>query len=147
MKLGRLAGVVAVLLLAHLLPPSNLASAEDQDVCIDQVPDLKTFLITAITTEFLKDTGALTDVYFSVQSLRFDDIGKITFHLTFSKRGELVKTMRYERVFRQPLRRLEVEQAHIDLPFGARLGGFCDTHTRSCGSVLVRVIGVCYKDK
>ncbi len=141
--------LVAFFVVARLFT-STPARAVDRDVCPDQVPDPKTFSISAITKEGLKDTGALTDVYFSVKSLRLDEIGKMTFHLTFSKRGEIVKTMRYEHVFLEPLRRLEVEQVHISLlssPFGGHLGGFCDANMSSCGSVSIRVIGVCYKDR
>jgi hypothetical protein len=124
----------------------NQAHAADKDyVCQEKAPDPKVFPIGAIAMEGLKNTGAVTDVYFSVKSLRTDEIGTMTFHLTFSKRGETVKTMRYQHVFPEPLRRLEVEQVHVSLLYsGGHVGGFCDANMSSCGSVSIRVVSVCY---
>jgi hypothetical protein len=131
-----------VLLSVACLCVGGPARAADPWVCPDQVPDPKTFSISAITSEGMKNTGALTDVYFSIKNVRLDEIRKLKFHLTFSKRGEVIKTMRYEHVFLDPLRRLDVEQVHVSL--SPWVGGFCESGMSSCGSISVRVIGVCY---
>jgi hypothetical protein len=137
--------LVASFVVVGLLIASLARAADSLEVCLDEPPDPRAFVISAISLEGIMNSGALSDVYFSVKNVAGPDVRyAIRFLAVFSKRGEVVKTARFDRYFlREPLRRGDVEQIRWA---ESRIGGFCDANMSGCGSVTVRVVGVCYVD-
>src|SRR5437867_4467449 len=106
----RASSLVAYFAVMGLLTASLARAADPPDACLDQAPDPRAFVISSISLEGLKNTGALTDVYFSVKNVAGSDVGHaMRFLAVFSKRGEVVKTGRFTHYFfGEPLRRGDV---------------------------------------